>query len=104
MPWVVNKRLYVFLARMETLKQVFVEESIRSQEKYLIDFNINVEYVMGSSHYDNLEEYICILELFLKNNRTNKLEKIQIELKKPELRSFIQTLTKIKKEVKYVNE
>ena len=53
-----KKRFYVFLVRMETLKQIFVEESIRAQEKYLIDFNVNVEYVMGSSSFDNLEEYI----------------------------------------------
>ena len=99
-----KKRLYVFLARMETLKQIFVEESIRSQEKYLIDFNVNVEYLVGSSHYDNLEEYIWILELFLKNNKTNKIEKIQLEMRKPELRSFISTLNKVQKEVKFINE
>ena len=55
---------------METFKQIYIEQSIRSQEKYLIDFNVNVEYVVGSSSYDNLEEYICIIELFLKNNNT----------------------------------
>mmetsp|Transcript_25474 Transcript_25474/g.28295 ORF Transcript_25474/g.28295 Transcript_25474/m.28295 type:complete len:177 (+) Transcript_25474:33-563(+) len=99
-----KKRFYVFLARMETLKQVFIEESIRSQEKYLIDFNVNVEYLVGSSAYDHLEEYVCILELFLKNNKTNKIEKVQVEMKKPELRSFISTLAKIQKEVKFINE
>ena len=99
-----KKRFYVFLSRMETLKQIFIEESIRTQEKYLIDFNVNVEYVVGSSSYDNLEEYVCILELFLKNNKTNKIEKVQIEMKKPELRSFINTLSKIQKEVKFINE
>ena len=99
-----KKRLYVFLSRMETLKQIFIEESIRIQEKYLIDFNVNVEYVMGSSSYDNLEEYICLLELFLKNNKTNKIEKVQLEMRKPELRSFLDTLSKIQKEVKFINE
>ena len=89
---------------METLKQIFVEESIRTQEKYLIDFNINVEYLIGSSKYDKLEEYIWILELFLKNNKTSKIEKIQVEMKKPELIRFISTLSKVKDEVKLVTE
>uniref|UniRef100_A0A7S3KS30 Uncharacterized protein n=1 Tax=Euplotes crassus TaxID=5936 RepID=A0A7S3KS30_EUPCR len=97
-----KKRLYVFLARMETLKQIFVEESIRAQEKYLIDFNVNVEYVFGSGSY--IEEYLCILELFLKNNKTGKIEKVQIEMKKSELRTFLGTLKKMEKEVKYMDE
>ena len=95
-----NNRLYIFLARMETLKQIFIENSIQSQEKCLIDFNISVEYLVGSSSYDNLEEYICIIELFLKNNYTNKIEKVQLELKKPELRSFLATLSKLQEEAK----
>ena len=99
-----KNRFYAFLARMETLKQIFVEESIRTQEKYLIDFNINVEYLIGSSKYDKLEEYIWILELFLKNNKTSKIEKIQVEMKKPELIRFISTLSKVKDEVKLVAE
>ena len=74
------------------------------QEKYLIDFNVNVEYVVGSSHYDNLEEYIWILELFLKNNMTNKIEKLQIEMRKQELSTFLSTLANMKNEVKYMNE
>lgn len=114
-----KKRLYVFLARMETLKQIFVEESIRAQEKYLIDFNVNVEYVFGSgSNRGNqlmsnslnsgdtlyIDECLCILELFLKNNKTGKIEKVQIEMKKPELRTFLATLKKMEKEVKYIEE
>mmetsp|Transcript_14907 Transcript_14907/g.17246 ORF Transcript_14907/g.17246 Transcript_14907/m.17246 type:complete len:147 (+) Transcript_14907:12-452(+) len=53
-----KKRFYVFLTRLETLKQIFIEESVRTQEKYLVDFNVNVEYVIGSSSFDSLEEYI----------------------------------------------
>lgn len=40
------------ISRMETLKQIYTEDLIRSEERYLIDFNYTVEKVISSSTFN----------------------------------------------------
>ena len=64
------------IARMETIKQIYLEDMIRSEEKYLIDFNYTVEKVISSSTFNKMNEWIMMLELYLKDNKTGLIEKV----------------------------
>ena len=64
------------IARMETIKQIYLEDMIRSEEKYLIDFNYTVEKVISSSTFNKMNEWIMMLELYLKDNKSGLIEKV----------------------------
>ena len=49
---------------------------IRSEEKYLIDFNYTIEKVVSSSTFNFMNEWIMLLELMLKDNKSGEIEKI----------------------------
>ena len=49
---------------------------IRAEEKYLIDFNYTVEKVISSSTFNKMNEWIMMLELYLKDNKSGLIEKV----------------------------
>ena len=65
---------------------------IRSEEKYLVDFNYTVEKVISSSTFDKMNEWIVMLELYLKDNKSGLIEKVLVEMKRDELASFVTQL------------
>ena len=67
---------------------------LRSEESYLIDFNYTVEKIIGSSTLDYVNEWIVILELYLKSRKkgdesTGVIEKIKIEMSRDDLAQFL---------------
>ena len=98
-----KKRLDVLgmaiLGQMETLKQIFIERSIRSEQRHLVDFNYTIEKVLSSSAQDVESDWLVLLELFVMNNHSGKIERTVIEMNRDELSTFIQQLAKFQEEV-----
>lgn len=46
-----------------------------------------------------MNEWIVMLELYIKDNKSEMIEKVQIEMKRDELAKFVGTLSKLQEEV-----
>ena len=67
---------------------------IRSEEKWLIDYNFTVEKVVSSSSFNKMNEWIVMLELYIKDQKSGLIEKVMVEMKRDELAAFVGSLSK----------
>ena len=72
---------------------------LRSEERYLIDFNYTIEKVISSSTFGKMNEWIMMLELYLKDNKSGEIEKVMVEMKRDELAAFVTQLSKFHEEL-----
>ena len=78
-----------------------------TNDKYLIDYNYNIEYVMSSSTSQKVSTPLLVLELFLQVNQDEEgknmggkvIQRVIIEFDKEEMRDFIEKLESIEREV-----
>jgi len=71
----------------------------QSEDKHLVDYNYNIEYVVASGQHHSVGNYIMVLELFLRGSDGKEIERVVLEMNRDEAKAFVGRLDQIEKEL-----